>query len=123
MKARQKVLIGITAVMVVAGPCTFAQSKTTAPMGSNNLIFDTKPSDHARLREIFGKDHAAERVHHVRFDLSPGAVVPNSIRLAPLPETIINIEPTWQGNEYFKVGKRVVIVDPGSKKIEGVLTL
>jgi Protein of unknown function (DUF1236) len=86
-----------------------------------NLTFDTAPKDQARIREIFGKVPTGVKVDHVDFSLSPGTVVPHSVHLAALPQTIVDIEPTWRGNEYFEVGDRIVIVDPQSMKILGVL--
>jgi hypothetical protein len=86
-----------------------------------NLTFDTSPKDHARIREIFGKVPTGVKVDHVDFSLSPGTVVPHSVHLAALPQTIVDIEPTWRGNEYFEVGDRIVIVDPQSMKILDVL--
>jgi hypothetical protein len=90
----------------------------TAP-NSNNLTFDTTPDDHARLKEIFKNDHSAQKIDHAKFSLAPGVVVPGSIRLSPLPETISNIQPTWQGSEYFRLGRsKVVIVDPRLKRLK-----
>ncbi|MGA2291673.1 DUF1236 domain-containing protein [Bradyrhizobium sp.] len=124
-----KNLLGIAAAasLMFAAPDAFAQQTkapqvTTAP-SQNNLTFDTTPDDHARLKEIFGNDHSAQKVRHASFSLAPGSVVPGSIHLVPLPPTVVNIQPTWQGNDYFRVGHKVVIVDPQSKKVEGVLTL
>jgi hypothetical protein len=121
-------LMSIAAVTFVmsASANSFAQtaaSKTTAAPTSNAMTFGTTPDDHARLREIFGDDHSAQKLNRARFSLTPGSVVPGSVHLVPLPQTIINIQPTWQGSDYFRVGYKVVIVDPQSKKIEGVLTL
>jgi hypothetical protein len=86
-----------------------------------NLVFDTSPKDHARIREIFSKEPAGTTVDHVGFSLSAGTVVPRSIHLTALPQTIIDIQPTWRGNEYFQIGDQIVIVDPQSMKIVGVL--
>lgn len=123
-----KSLIAIVAVTALISATSGLSAQTTAPKmtaaNSNNLTFDTTPDDHARLKEIFKNDHSAQKIDHAKFSLAPGAVVPGSIRLSPLPQTISNIQPTWQGNQYFRVGRnKVVIVDPQSKTIEGVLTL
>ena len=103
--------------MEVSMPKTQALAK-----GPNaNLTFDTSPTDHARIREIFAKERAVPKVQYVSFSLSPGTVVPHSVHLTALPQTIVDIEPTWRGNEYFQVGDQIVIVDPQSMKIVGVL--
>jgi len=85
------------------------------------LAFDTSPKDRTRIRQIFSDVPASVRVDHVDFSLSPGTVVPHSVQLAALPQTMVDIEPTWRGDEYFKVGDRIVIVDSQSMKILGVL--
>lgn len=134
-----KLLVAVAAIALMAGTGgAFAQQepahsatgeklapKTMAPTDrrDTNLTFDTTPSDHARLREIFGKDRSARRVDHVRFSLSVGTIVPNSVRLVALPRTIIDIQPTWRGNEFFRVGRQILIVDPHSKEIVGVLSV
>jgi hypothetical protein len=74
------------------------------------------------MREIFGKDRLAKKVDHVQFSLSVGAGVPSSVRLVALPQTIIAIQPTWRGDDYFRVGRKIV-VDPQSKKILGVFRI
>jgi len=134
-----KLLMAITAIALMAGTggVAFAQqepahgatadkltAKTMAPNGRDaNLTFDTTPDDHARLREIFSKDRSVRRINHVRFSLSLGTVVPDSVRLVALPQTIIDIQPTWRGNEFFRVGNRILVVDPHSKEIVRVLSV
>jgi hypothetical protein len=125
-----KLLMAVAAVTLMAGTGgAFAQQepaqKPITPMmeHNTNLTFDTSPGDQNRMREIFGKDRSARKVHHVKFSLSPGTVVPRSVRLVALPQTIIDIQPTWRGDEYFRVGHRVVVVDPQSKEILGVLAI
>jgi len=126
----KRLLMAVAAATLMAGTGgAFAQQepaqKPIAPImdHNSNLTFDTSPSDHTRMREIFGKDRSVRRVNHVKFSLSPGTVVPRSIRLVALPQTIVAIQPTWRGDEYFRVGHRVVVVDPQSKEILGVLAI
>jgi hypothetical protein len=125
-----KLLMAVAAVALIAGTGgAFAQQEPaqkpiTPIMGHNaNLTFDTSPSDHTRISEIFGKDRSARKVDHVRFSLSVGTVVPRSVHLVALPQTVIDIQPTWSGDEYFRVGHRIVVVDPQSKEILGVLAI
>jgi hypothetical protein len=97
--------------------------KTPPPVKGSNLVFDTTPESHARIRKIFGKEHSALKVNHVNFSLAPGTVVPRSIRLAALPQTIIEIQPPWRGDEYFMVRGKIVVVDPRSMEIVGVFKI
>jgi hypothetical protein len=101
----------------VSAPDTQALAKG----GNANLTFDTSPKNHDRIREIFAKEPAGVKVDHVDFSLSPGTVVPNSVHLAPLPQTMVDIEPSWRGNKFFEVGDQIVIVDAQTMKILGVL--
>ena len=49
-------------------------------------------------------------------------MIPRSkIHVVPVPETLVRIEPEWRGFEYFMIGNQMVIVDPGSMEIVGVL--
>jgi hypothetical protein len=66
---------------------------------------------------------SARKVDHVKFSLAVGAIVPRSVRLVALPQTIIAIQPTWRGDEYFRVGHQIVVVDSQSKEILGVLAI
>jgi hypothetical protein len=117
-------------ILMTIGPHGMSAMEVLAQKGStqqlakgadSNLVFDTSPKDHARIREIFSKEPAGAKVDHVGFSLSAGTVVPNSVHLTALPQTIVDIEPTWRGNDYFQVGNQIVIVDPQSMKILGVL--
>jgi hypothetical protein len=110
---------GISA-LEVSMPKTQAQTQATKEP-HESLTFGTSPKDTTRIREIFRNVPAEVKVDHVDFSLSPGTVVPHSVHLAALPQTMVDIEPTWRGNEYFKVGDRIVIVDSQSMKILGVL--
>jgi hypothetical protein len=38
-----------------------------------------------------------------------------------VPTTIVAIEPTWRGFEYFLVGDEIVIVDPRTLEIVAVI--
>jgi len=125
-----RLLTALAAVTLVAGSGGAfaqqapAQTPVTPITGHNtNLTFDTSPGDHARISEIFGKDRTARKVDHVKFSLAVGAVVPRSVRLVALPHTIIAIQPTWRGDEYFRVGQQIVVVDPHSKEILAVLAI
>ena len=45
--------------------------------------------------------HRAARAANVNFDIRVGVAVPRTVRVAPLPVTIVEIEPTWRGYMYF----------------------
>jgi hypothetical protein len=115
------ILMSIGANGISALEVSMPKAQALAKEPGEGLAFDTSPKDRTRIREIFGNVPAEVKVDHVDFSLSPGTVVPHSVHLAALPQTMVDIEPTWRGNEYFKVGERIVIVDSQSMKILGVL--
>jgi hypothetical protein len=67
------------------------------------------------------KERSAPRVDRVDFSLSVGTAVPRSVRFVPVPSTIVVIEPSWRGYDYFVVGDQIVIVDPRSMEIVAVI--
>ncbi len=73
-----------------------------------------------RIRGIVGA--GGPRVAHVNFDLRIGVVVPRgSVEYVPVPETLVQIEPMWQGFYYFVYGDELVIIDPESLAIVAVI--
>ena len=63
------------------------------------------------------------RVTRVNFRIGVGAVVPPSVRLVAVPQPILAIYPEWAGNLYFDYGDEIVVVEPGTMQIVGVLPL
>jgi hypothetical protein len=82
-----------------------------------NLTSDQKTKIHG----IIIGQRSAPRVAHVDFDVKVGVAVPRTVVLAPIPETIVTIEPAWRGFEYFLVGDEIVVVDPATLEIVAVL--
>jgi hypothetical protein len=75
-----------------------------------------------KIHTIIVGERSAPRVAHVDFDLNVGTVVPRgTVRFVPLPATIVEIEPTWRGYDYFLVGDQIVVVDPATLRIVAVL--
>ena len=79
------------------------------------------PEKRTRIHEVFVKERSAPRVNNVDFNLSIGTAVPRSVRFVPVPSTIVEIEPTWRGYDYFMVGDQIVIVDPRSLEIVAIV--
>jgi hypothetical protein len=78
------------------------------------------PEKRTRIHEVIVGERNGPRVSSPNFDVSVGARVPRTVRFAALPPTIVEIEPTWRGFEYFMVGDQIVIVDPRSMEIVAV---
>jgi len=55
--------------------------------------------------------------------LSVGTVVPTSVRVVPVHETLISIHPEWRGHSYFVVEDDIIIVDSGYRIVKLKLDL
>jgi Protein of unknown function (DUF1236) len=79
----------------------------------------------SRIRETILRQHNAPRAARADFDIRVGGRIPRDrlrfVDLEPLPTTIVDIEPAWQGYLYFLVGDEIVVVDPDSLEIVAVL--
>jgi hypothetical protein len=60
----------------------------------------------------------------VNVNLSVGTRIPRNnahIRLLPLPQTVVEVEPRWRGYDYFLVGDEIVVVAPGTFEIVAII--
>ena len=89
--------------------------------GSTNVTVNITPEQRTRIHEVFVKERSAPRVDRVDFSLSVGTAVPRSVHIVTVPQSIVEIQPTWRGYEYFMVGNQIVIVNPRSMEIVAVL--
>jgi Protein of unknown function (DUF1236) len=64
---------------------------------------------------------SAPRVTTVNFNVRVGTVVPRSVRIVPLPATLIEIQPSWRGYMYFVYQDEIIVVEPGTLRIVAVL--
>jgi hypothetical protein len=65
----------------------------------------------------------APRVNNVNFAVSVGTVVPRTVNVVVVPETLIRIHPAWRGHRYFVYNDEIIIVDPATLKIVAVLVV
>jgi hypothetical protein len=86
-----------------------------------NISVNITPEKRTQIHQVFTKQRNAPRVDRVDFDLAVGTAVPRSVRFFPVPSTIIAIEPSWRGYDYFMVGEQIVIVDPRSMEIVAII--
>jgi hypothetical protein len=75
-----------------------------------------------QIRETVINGAGAPRVGSVNFDVTVGTVIPRGqIRIVPVPETLVRIEPAWRGFLYFVYEDEVVIVNPRDMRIVAVV--
>ena len=65
----------------------------------------------------------APRLTNVNFNVRVGTVVPRTVRVVAVPDTIVEIRPQWRGYMYFVYEDEIIIIEPGSYRIVAVLTV
>jgi len=94
-------------------------STSEREMTSRNVSLTTEQKSTIRSKVL---TNAAPRLEGgADFDVKVGAVVPRTVRVSPVPQTIVEIEPAWRGFMYFVRGDEIVIVDPRTLAIVAVL--
>jgi len=95
------------------------RTRTTPGGARANATLSTE--QRSRIHSIIVGERSAPRVGHVDFSVNVGTRVPRNFHLAPIPQDIVVIEPSWRGFEYFLVGEEIVVVDPATLEIVAVL--
>ncbi len=76
-----------------------------------------------RIRETVLVKSGAPRVSSVNFSLTVGTVVPRTVKVVTVPETLVEIHPAWRGFLYFIVGDQIIIVDPHNHEIVEIIAV
>jgi hypothetical protein len=96
-----------------------SQNPETQGQAGARVTFTTE--QRTRIRETVIRASNAPRATNVNFTISVGTAVPRTVRLAPLPTLIVDVEPVWRGYMYFIVNDEIIVVEPNSLKIVAVL--
>ena len=101
-------------------PSTSGTKQGTAERsgGGGSVSFTTEQKTRIRQTVLTS---SAPRVTKVDFDVRVGTVVPRTVRVAPLPPTLIEIQPSWRGYMYFVYNDEIIVVEPGSLRIVAVI--
>ena len=98
------------------------QNRTNEGRSGSSTSVNLTSEQRTKIHSVIIADHSAPRVEHVDFDVRVGTVVPRGkVKFAPLPSSIVEIEPVWRGYEYFLVGDEIVIVNPSDLHIVAVI--
>ena len=74
------------------------------------------------IRQTLIDPRGARRVGHVDFNVRTGTQIPrDQIDLIQVPDTLVQIDPEWQGFLYFIYEDEIVVVDPNDMEIVAVL--
>jgi hypothetical protein len=88
------------------------KSATSAPMSSEQ---------NSKLRETL-KGEKSERLTGVKFSISVGEAVPESVHFHRLPDRIVEYAPQYRDFDYILVGDDILIVDPRTHRIVAVIS-
>jgi hypothetical protein len=55
------------------------------------------------------------------FSVSVGAVVPETVTFVDVPAEIVRIVPEWRRYKVVKIGSRILIIDPGPRRIVQII--
>jgi hypothetical protein len=105
-------------------PTTSKQSGSTAPPASSapaSAGAKVTPEQKTVIRQTVINNKSAPRATNVNFNIGVGVAVPATINFAPLPPTILSLNPGWQAYHYFIYQEDIVIVDPVTRQIIAVV--
>jgi hypothetical protein len=100
------------------GAAGSASTSSTAGGGSN-VTLNTEQK--TKIRETVINSSSAPRATNVNIALNVGTTVPSSVRIAPVPSVLVEINPGWRSYEYFVVNDEIIIVDPRTHRIVAIL--
>ena len=73
-----------------------------------------------QITRSFSNVHVAPATN-VNFAISTGTIVPASVEWHDLPVEVVRVVPAYRGYKYILVGNRIVIIEPGTRKIVTVI--
>jgi hypothetical protein len=89
-----------------------SKSSASVPMSSEQNV---------KLRETL-KGEKSERLSGVKFSISVGDPVPESVHFYRLPDRIVEYAPQYRDFDYILVGDDILIVDPRTHRIVAVIS-
>ena len=84
-----------------------SSTTTTGSASSSATQLTTEQRTEVREKVLVN----APRENNVNFAVNVGTVVPRTVRVAVVPETLIRIHPEWRSHKFFVVRDEIIIVD------------
>jgi len=84
-----------------------SSSTTTGSASSSATQLTTEQRTELREKVLVN----APRETNVNFSVNVGTVVPRTVHVAAVPETLIRIHPEWRAHKFFVVRDEIIIVD------------
>ena len=101
------------------GGAAGSASTSSTAAGGSNVTLNTEQK--TKIRETVINSSSAPRATNVNIALNVGTTVPSSVRIAPVPSVLVEINPGWRSYEYFVVNDEIIIVDPRTHRIVAIL--
>lgn len=92
------------------------RGETTGSTGAAATKVDVNPEQRSKLTGVV-KNVQIREVSNVNVPISVGAVLPSSVELVSVPSEIISIVPTFSSYRAIRVGGRILIVEPDTRRI------
>src|SRR5262249_54489034 len=100
-------------------------STSTTKQGSNDRAMTSKDVSLTTEQRTTIRNtvltKSAPRVERLNFDIRVGTAVPRTVRVAPVPTTLVEIHPAWRGYMYFVHADEIIVVEPNTLHIVAVL--
>jgi hypothetical protein len=94
--------------------------KSSERSGSSERV-QLSEQQRTNVHETLLKESNLNRASNVNVSISVGTRIPRSVRLAPLPASIISVVPTYRSYQYVVVNDQICIVDPNSFEIVEII--
>jgi hypothetical protein len=96
-----------------------AEQGAKANGGTSSVALSTE--QRTKLRQTVIEGRSAPRVDKIDFSITEGTVIPRSVHVVVVPETIVEIHPEWRGYRYFVYNDEIIIVEPDSLRIVAIV--
>jgi hypothetical protein len=96
-----------------------ARGKATARGGTERM--QVSEQQRQSVHQTLLKERNLNRIDRVNFSLNIGRRVPRSVRLAPLPASVIGLVPHYRNYRYFASDDTIYIIEPSSYEIVDVI--
>jgi hypothetical protein len=97
-----------------------ASPSTTTGQGAAGTSANFTSEQRSKITTVI-KQQNVRPVTNVNFSIAIGSIVPRDLHLYPLPAAVIEIYPAWRGYEFVLVGDEIVVIDPATLRIVGVI--
>jgi hypothetical protein len=106
-----------------AGQAPAPSGSAAAPQGQAGTSVNVKLTDQQRtqIRQTVIQKSDAPKVSSVNFSLKVGTVVPRTVKIVPVPETLVLINPAWRGHMFFIANDKIIIVEARTMKIVAIV--